>query len=693
MPTITLTNNTTLNIAASSADDNVTLNRYLKDPLKFVTPTGFEAIASKKVADIDPAPFPLSAAATGDGKFAVVKTTLDVQLASSASLNLLKGDDSNDFLESLQLPLDTTIAGIVSFELQGKLSTGESATVGDFCFGVIPGASVAITSFCLAEGGDTLADAVRRSVEGLTIPHDIADLKALSPGAVCQVGGASSMKFSASVTYNVLNDPLATTSIPNLPSIAVNATAGPTVEACVTHNSDHTVTVAKLPNGKAHLSVSVTGTDDFETSLTASAGVTADIGNQDALAFLLGLISPNGADEAAKLKQDLPDAAQKLSSDVKTSIDANLSSALQVSLKAALDASHTKNRIFLYEIDLNALDADSEPALTSALAGDFTAITRKGAVLAGIAELDSTLTVTSKVTHTMAIHLFGIFNHADTNTFIKTVKVGYTKDTHEIVLSDQQITLDINNLKAEKLRDVVLKGMILTLPASANTPEAKNPINAVFFDRHADTSPSTMRQWSNVLQTINATEAPAAVALLAQNLHNYGTSSLYLGLDLTPEQCRHLFLSNGKAYDWTHYLFYANRAQETILAGDPSPVNQDRFKVFNAGVNFWQEARSKPAQPDLVRQLKGLGLPDGVALAAVTDVITFIWWTNAMANYSTALAERGSLAKVGAAVVKTATNGFGEPWLVMAIWDMLGKPTIQGRFTSTVQARVTAVNR
>jgi hypothetical protein len=691
MPTITLTNNTTLNIAASSADDNGTLNRYLKDPLKFVTPAGFDAIAGQKVADVDPAPFPLTATATGEGKFAVEKTTLDVQLNASASLGLLKADDQSDFLKSLQLPPDPATVGIVSFQLQGKLSAGDTATVGDFCFGVTPGASVALTSFCPAAADDTLADAVKRSVEALTIPHDIADLKALPPAAICQVDAASSIKFSASVTYNVLNDPLATTSIAKLPSIVVNATAGATVEASVTHSSDHTVTVAKLPNGKVHLSVSVRRTDDFETSLTASAGVTAKVGSQDALAFLLGLTNPNGADEAAKLKQELPNTAQKLSSDIKKAIDANLCNALQVSLKASLDTSKSKNRVFLYEVDLTSLDKDSEPAVTSALAGDFTAITRTGVMLTGIRELDSTVKVTSKVTHSLAIHLLGIFNHADTNTFVKTVEVGYTKDTHEIVLSDQQITLDMNNLKAEKIRDVVLKGMTLTLPASANTPEEKTPINTVFFDHQADASPSVMRQWTNVLNTIRASDAAAASALLAQNLSDYGTSSLYLGLNLIPDQCRKLFVtSDGKACDWTHYLFYANRAQQTILAGDPSPVSQDRLKIYTAGIAFWQEAHQKPAQPDVLKQLKGLGLPEGVALAAVTDVITSIWWSNAMASYSTALVAGESLVKVGTEVVQTATNGFSEPWLVMAFWAMLDRPVIEERFTTSLQKRLAA---
>jgi hypothetical protein len=101
-------------------------------------------------------------------------------------------------------------------------------------------------------------------VEGLTIPHDIDDLKSLPAGAICQIDAASSLQFTASVTYNVLNDPLATKSIAHLPPIAVKATAGATLEATVTHTSDHTVTIGKMPNGHLHWSVSLTRTDDFE---------------------------------------------------------------------------------------------------------------------------------------------------------------------------------------------------------------------------------------------------------------------------------------------------------------------------------------------------------------------------------------------------------------------------------------------
>ena len=478
----------------------------------------------------------------------------------------------------------------------------------------------------------------------------------------------------------MLNDPLATISIAKLPSIAINATAGGTLEATITDTSDHTVTIARLPNNLVHLSVSRTKTDDLETSLTVSAGLAADVGSFDALAFLLGRISPNATEELAKLKPDMPASqAEQLNDSMKAAIKAALSSSVQVALKAALDVARAKNRVLLYEIDLSALDGNSSAALQSALAGDFTSLTRPGAVLAGVRELDSALTTTSMVTHSLAVHLLGIFNWASTSTFIENSKIDYTKDTHEIVLSDQTIEVASNSLNAEKLREIVVKGITLTLPASANTPEATSPLNLVFFDRQAPASASTMRQFVNVLTQTGSSTAARAQSLLDQTLQQYGTTSLYLGLKLNPAQCRQLFLdSAGKPYDWTTYVQSACRAECLVLAGDVD--NADRLRLFSAGLDFWKELESAGAAPNIIRLLAGQGIRQN----AIVDVVTILWWSSAMQDYATALSRNQPLAGVGKAVVKDGTLGFNEPWLVLALWAMLGKPAMDSRFTSSL---------
>lgn len=275
------------------------------------------------------------------GNFAVEKTALSVQLGASASIGLLQDTDESNFFSSLSTAGNPFSAGLVSFGLTRTLSIGDAAAVSDFAFGIIKSATVTLTSYYAAAANDTLGVAIEKALAALTVPHDIVDLKSLPAGAICQLDGASSLQFSASFTYSFLNDPLAASSISNLPSLAINATAGATIEGTATHTSDHTLTIAKLPNGLIHLSVSLTKTDDFETSLTVSAGVGANIGSQDALAFLLDKINPNSAVEADSIAIQMKNAAQ-FKSDIKSAIDASLSASLGASLKAALDTSTAK---------------------------------------------------------------------------------------------------------------------------------------------------------------------------------------------------------------------------------------------------------------------------------------------------------------------------------------------------------------
>ena len=683
MPTISLTNNTGLSLAASSADDNATLNRYLQTLLTFQTPPSFDTVSNLLVKDQQELDFPITLSATGEGTFAVKKTTLGVQLGESACLGLLQGKDESAFLSCVNVTGNPSSSGLVSFALKATLSVGDSATISDFTFGITNSAAVTLTSYYEAAANDRLGEAVEKAVAALTIPHDIDDLTSLPPGAICRLDGASSLQFTASVTYNFLNDPLAAASITDLPSLAIDATSLATVEGTATHTSDHTITIAKLPSGLLHLAVSLTKTDDFETSLTVSAGVAANIGTQDALAFLLDRINPNAAAEADSIAQQMKDAAQ-FKADIKAAIDKALSASLGTSLKAALEKSIARNRAFVYEIDLKGLDEKSKPALQAALTGDFTAVTKPGAQLQGIKLLDSALTVTAKDTHTLALHFLGIFNAASINQFIATSKIDFTSDTHEIVLSDETLQVVDNNLTAEKLRQLVLKDITLTLPASANTKDVKTPITLAFLDREGSTGPTTMRQFVNVLQAVHAPNAGAAQALLGENLSNYGLCALFLGLCLDPGQCRQLFIgNNGAPYQWASYILQLCQAERTIFAGLADDEESSyRLKLFNAGMEAWQGLREAGDAGNMTPILRGLGMSDTEVELAVTEAMTAVWWSEAMASYAAALSRGQSLEAAGKNVVQDSNRGYNEPWLVLAAWNLAGQPSLKAEFVS-----------
>ena len=681
MPTISLTDNTDAILTASSADDNATLNRYLKSIVNFKAPPSFASISALLVKDQHELDFPITFAATGEGTFAVAKTTLDIQAGATAAAGLLQGDDEAGFFTALNMTGDPASSGLVSFAVAGTLTAEDSATAGDFTFGITKGATFTLTSYYAAAAGDKLVDAVKAAVTALTIPHDIADLKSLPSGAICSLDANGSLQFSASFTYSFLNDPLASVPLGSLPSFSVNATASATIEGAVTHSSDHTLTIARLSGRLFHLSVSLTRTDDFETSLTVSAGATAQIGSRDALAFLLDKINPNSAAEADAIASQLPDAMQ-FRADIKSAIDTALSASLSASLNASLDRSTASNPLFVYEIDIDGLDDQSAQALQAALTGNFTALTATGAAFAGIRQLDSALTATATRTHTMALHLLGIFNAASINEFVSTSTIDFTADTHELVLSDENINVSVNNLDAEKLRRIVLKSMTLTLPASASTPDVDTPITLAFIDREGSTGAAKMGQFVNVLNYLGSPAAAGAQTLLSQNPHSFGICALSLGLSLIPAQCRALFIGPQGPYEWPTYVAALSAAQRVILAGDPA--NASRFRLFSAGQQTWNDLHEAGSAPNITSILHNLGLNDAEATAGVADVITAVWWADAMAAYATALAKGKPLATVGKDVVKDSNNGYNEPWMVLAAWSLTGKPPITAEFVTSL---------
>jgi hypothetical protein len=687
MPTINITSNTGIDLTASCPDPGATLNRYLKNLLTFKAPPSFDPLSNLLVKDQLEKNFPISVSATGEGTFAVEKTTLAVQLGASASVGLLQGEDEAAFLSSLEVPFDPTSAGLVSFGVQGALTVGPAGTFGDFTFGITHSATVSLTSYYAASSNDQLVDAVKKAVAALTIPHHLNDLNSLPAGAICQVDARGSLVFSASFSYSFLNDPLAAASIEGLPSLGINATALATIEATVTHTSDHKLTIAKLPTGLLHLSVSLTKTDDFETSLTVSAGVSANIGSRDALAFLLDKINPNTANEADSIAAQMKDAAQ-FKSDIKAAIDTSLSASLAISLKAALETSKSKNRAFLFEIDLSGLDDASKLALQAALRGDFTAMTKAGAPLSGIKQLDSALTVTSRIRHTFALHFLGIFNSASINEFVKNSKIDFTSDTHELVLSDERLQVVENNLNAEKLRQLILKDTTLTLPASANTKDVKTPIALAFLDREGSTNPGALRQFVNVLQLVKAPSAAAAQALLDRRLSKNGTCALFLGLNLDPTQCRQLFFdADGKPFDFMHYINARSAVEKAMNAGlADDQVYAFRLRLFNASQEAWKRLQEAGVGTNMTPILRDLGVAAIDLERAVTDAMTAIWWSEAMADYAATLAKGQSLEKVGRDVVKKSNLGYEEPWMILTTWNLAGSPAITSNFVSSVPA-------
>jgi hypothetical protein len=62
-----------------------------------------------------------------------------------------------------------------------------------------------------------------------------------------------------------------------------------------------------------------------------------------------------------------------------------------------------------------------------------------------------------------------------------------------------------------------------------------------------------------------------------------------------------------------------------------------------------------------------------------------------MAAYAKALANGQSLIAAGKEVVNESNDGYNEPWMILAAWDLAGRPAIQAQFvTSLPEPAITA---
>jgi hypothetical protein len=496
----------------------------------------------------------------------------------------------------------------------------------------------------------------------------------------------SSLKFTASVTYNFVNNPLATIPLANLPQFQATATVGATLEGAATHTSDHKITIAKTTDGLLHLCVNLTNTDDLETSLTVSAGLTADLGSKDALAFLLSKTGLGHQEKMAALTADIPDKAKQISSDLKSAIDASLSSSLQASLKTALEHNDSRNNLFVYEIDLNKIDQESTPALLACLAGDFMRLT-SGQPLAGITQKSNIFADKIKDTHTLTVHLLGIFNYASTHAFLTTSTVDYTQGTHDIVLTDEAMEVGENNLASDKLRHLMLKAITYTLPLTTKSPGGSNTI--VFFDREASTDGTLLRHWLNVLQYIGSDMAGAAQQLIDSKADKFAASSMYLSLTMDSNQARRMFVdADNFPYTQERYIQLAATAQRILLANDDFATSTERLKLFNADLDVWKSLEIAGAAPNVKSILAGLGILDFALEASRVDAVTLLWWSSAMASYSLALVNNTSLLAAAKAMVKDADLGFAEPWMLLVAWGLLNKPALGCKFTCNPRSQV-----
>jgi hypothetical protein len=472
------------------------------------------------------------------------------------------------------------------------------------------------------------------------------------------------------VQYSLLNNTLATAPFEILSnSLAVKAQSGPKLQVTVEHSNTHQLTIAALGNNKFRLSVSLAAEADIEESFDFSIGVSGSIGSTDALQFLVEHVSSVPDKDLAQIRQILNAQEQSdLSDQIRTVVQGTTKGGISAALHDALKQSREREYLFIYDVDLSALDSLSTLAVQAALKGDFTQITAFGSTLAGVKEVKSISTLTLTKTHTLTVHLLGLLNFSDVSTFMKKAKVAHLGDSNQIVLAATDIKIVQNTVNPDHLRKVLTKSAMITSAADSSPSNPDFKFQMVFFLKKAGINDSDLRQMYNALRFVSSPYADDAKALLGGPSAHRADVFLYLGLTLDKNLSTAIFKSpeSGQYRTIDDFVVAGQKAMATILADDPDSA--DRLPLFSVDLGFWKELHDAGAAANIQGLLTARGL---ASLASVSDFITIDWWAQTMGKMATALAEGQSLMDAEKEVLKESEAGFDVPWALLATSRLL----------------------
>lgn len=675
MPAITLTDNSDLTFTAANAAPG-----RLQTGLEFLFRTldpAFKKAQNNTIGDLDGDKFPLALSANPGGSFDVATATLNVQAGGSASLDLFTHAKLDEFLKCLEFDTHSAqaadspfAAGLMSFGFAATLGGGPVGSVGDFCFGLTSGEEVSVTNYVPVAPTDIFKDAAEKTLSAIMLPHGLDDLRSLPRGNVCRLEGKSSLKFVASVQYGILNNPLATVPLPYVKSISAMAKSGAKFQVSVEHSHSHRLTIASLGNGKVRLAASLSKESTTGESIDFSIGLATSVESFDPLALIMKSLSPSPEKDLAAIKADLGEGEQNnLSLQIKTAVQGAIQSGVTATLCEALEQSLDRDYLFIYEADLNALDAAGSAALQSALKGDFTQLTTAGSSLTGIKELDTISTLTEKKTNSLTIHLLGILNFNNVSSFVQKSQVAANSETSEIVLSATKINVTENNIDKDHLREVLARSSMITI-AAACSPEstATFTFDMVFFLKKAHVSTSDLRWVSNVLSAVSSSDAANAQALQAGSSSAVQDALLYLSLDMDKNLSRSIF--SGHTYD--DFVRAGQSAMKTILSGDPA--NANRLILFSVDLPFWKQLSSDGSAQNILTRLNTIGITEQ---ASVVDFLSVDWWAQAMAAMALALSKNESSLEAQKRVLVGDNGGFNIPWALLATRLLAGSPPLR----------------
>ena len=597
-------------------------------------------------------------------------------------------------------------SALVSFAVRPSLSLGITQQIGALSFGFAAGTETEIASFhpfdLAATPPVSVADAVRTVLESFVVPNtadDLRQMRTLPENTMASVSGHGELQIGASVNVAAAFNPLASVdTLPRLGKLTVTGAATATAGVKATLSGDFQIRVQKMKDAKVRLSYHKVAGRQLDVSFAAAAGLGVTLGERDLLGMLFD--GPGGISGAGR--EDLVQGgitSQQLDR-VVDAMKAGVSRRIELSIAASFSSSRTNDAAFLYEIDLDALDAIGAAALDSALSGDLTKLNalEGDAPSHGVTTLASRTQEVRKKKIAWRINLVGIVNIMSMSELVKTASIAHDEDSGDVVILDKVTSDRVGAITTgRQIRKLLYESTMMSLSYRAigfdTTPDMDIAQTFFFFDRSANRQ--RLSDYLDAVEALGFDERDARQQLGSQD--DFGKSSLLLETSYDNAASQRVFGPPAGGDPRTFYESLGRDAlQSLVRPGDPDAYRRGPL-VDHA---MWK-AMKDAGQPNFRHILPPpiTGGPDAAIRLGVVeaDYTVIVWWAGAMAKAAEKLAEmrtflngrtpaslekdakfvarRDDLSETIAKAIRSNKASFDDPWGLVALHRAAGGAT------------------
>ena len=583
----------------------------------------------------------------------------------------------------------------VCASLQASLAASAGAPVDRLQFGFSGESGVNLTycqRFSLKDVTPPVLDSIKQTLANFAIPGDLDDFAAMPEGSVASVDSTGSLKFSGTVNLLTFVNPLASVKMPIGGDLKVTAGGSIDVGAGYEYSGEYQIRVRRVAGSTFHLGFYRQREKDFSVTADASAGISTSLDSNSLFQTLLATISAQPQVDqnelaAAGLPQGTINAIQRA---LKSAIDRTLT--LGVGME--LQASSENEAMFLYEVDLGALNADSKSLLESALQGDLRGlVSRDHTPGAGIRVLQTLIGSGKTLKHSFKVNLLGIYNSISISKLIRDGSVAWDATTGEYVLTDSvnasHLGIDSVNFGAnsDKLRNVLAENLLMTAAYRAGDCVSGQPMLQARHSHFAlsdRTSPDVMRHDLAIGAGLGFAEAAAAAENLPAQTPEFGRTTVLAEACYDDDAFGALFFDGARLREEPEY----DRAGRNALKFLTHAGDGDQYRLRAAQNDaLWAKMREDGnVQSATFRQLFP-DLPIEAVRVIGVDYINIAWWTEAMLKTGAKLQairqylsqpgtgrtdpeflkRKGNLADQLATLAGRTRQDFGGPWGLLAM--------------------------